>query len=97
MSDTKTTAIMTPAEYSAGVGLSPERRERALAAIRESWAGQHRRAQLLGLTDQWLALDTSRNMDHTPAMYLQILREYAAAGWRTREVDLAIYLPAAAE
>ena len=95
MSDTDTAAIMTPAEYATAVGPRPERRARALTSIRESWAGQLRRAQLLGLADQWLALDTLRSMDTTPAMYLQVLREYGAAGWRTREVDYALYLPAA--
>lgn len=87
--------IMTPSEYTSSIGLSPERRERALTSIRESWAGQLRRAQLLGLADQWLALDTLRSMDATPAMHLQVLREYGAAGWRTREVDYAIHLPPA--
>ncbi len=88
-------SIMTPAEYAAAIGPSPERRARVLTSIRESWGGQLRRAQLLGLADQWLALDTLRSMDTTPAMYLQVLREYAAAGWRTREVDYAIHLPPA--
>lgn len=87
--------IMTPSEYTSSIGLSPERRDRALASIRDSWAAQLRCAQLLGLTDQWLALDTLRSMDTTPAMYLQVLREYGAAGWRTREVDYAIHLPPA--
>lgn len=89
--------IMTPSEYTSSIGLSPERRERALASIRDSWAGQLRRAQLLGLDDQWVPMETTRNIDAQPAMYLLVLREYGEAGWRTREVDLAIYLPAAAE
>jgi hypothetical protein len=98
MSDIKTTAIMTPAEYAADLGPPPERRQRALDGIRRNWRGQLRRAQLLGMTDQWISMETeSRNLDMQPGMHLQILREYAAAGWRTREVDYAIYLPAAAE